>query len=197
MTTPRNPDRLIRTYLQEDQAPGQPEVPEHVYGAIRDGIEQTRQRAVIGSMGVPDMNKFLAIGLGAAAVVAVLLIGSNLHRVRPALRPAATRRVLRRPPKPRHPSRRLRSKETTWPPLRRAVRPSPDERACSEYERPSPIPAPRLCTGFRPSRTSTSMAWPCSPQGAGLIAYGGDLLVYGDPVRLGVDPSGRPGRLAR
>lgn len=78
MKTPRNPDRLIRTYLQEDQAPGQPQVPDHVYNAIRDGIEQTRQRAVIGSMGVPDMNKFLAIGLGAAAVVAVLLIGSNL-----------------------------------------------------------------------------------------------------------------------
>lgn len=78
MTTPRNPDRLIRTYLREEQALGQPEVPEHVYGAIRDGIEQTRQRAVIGSMGVPDMNKFLAIGLGAAAVVVALLIGSNL-----------------------------------------------------------------------------------------------------------------------
>ena len=79
MTTPRNPDRLIRTYLQEDEALGHHEVPEHVYGAIRDGIEQTRQRAVIGSMGVPDMNKFLAIGLGTAAVVVALLIGSNLN----------------------------------------------------------------------------------------------------------------------
>ena len=78
MTTPRNHDGLIRTYLREDPVSGQAEVPDHVYNAIRDGIEQTRQRAVIGSMGVPDMNKFLAIGLGTAAVVAVLLIGSNL-----------------------------------------------------------------------------------------------------------------------
>jgi hypothetical protein len=78
MTAPRNPDRLIRTYLIEDQATGHPEVPDRVYSAIRLRIEQTRQRATIGSRGVPDMNKFVAIGLGAAAVVAVLLIGSNL-----------------------------------------------------------------------------------------------------------------------
>lgn len=69
MTTPRNLNELIRTYLQEDQAAGHPEVPDHVYSAIRDGIAHTRQRAVIGSVGVPDMNKFLVMGLGAAAVV--------------------------------------------------------------------------------------------------------------------------------
>jgi hypothetical protein len=78
MTTPRDLDRLIRTYLQEDQVSGQAEVPVHVYSAIRHGIEQTRQKAVIGSLGVPEMNKFLALGLGAAAMVAALLIGANL-----------------------------------------------------------------------------------------------------------------------
>ncbi len=78
MTTRRNLDRLIRTYLQEDQVTGDPEVPDHVYGAIREGIEQTRQRAVIGFMGVPDMNKFLAVGLGVAAVVLAGYIGVQL-----------------------------------------------------------------------------------------------------------------------
>jgi hypothetical protein len=78
MTTPRNLNELIRTYLQEDQAAGHPEVPDHVYSAIRDGIAHTRQRAVIGSVGVPDMNKFLVMGLGAAAMVAFVLIGANL-----------------------------------------------------------------------------------------------------------------------
>jgi hypothetical protein len=78
MTAPRNPDRLIRTYLVEDQATGTPEVPDHVYSAIRDGIEHTRQRAVLGSIGVPDMNNILRIGLAAAAVVIIAIIAINL-----------------------------------------------------------------------------------------------------------------------
>jgi hypothetical protein len=78
MTTPRNPDRLIRTYLQEDQANEYHEVPDHLYNAIRDGIEQTHQRAVIGSVGVPNMNRFLAAGLGLAAVVLAGYLGVQL-----------------------------------------------------------------------------------------------------------------------
>jgi hypothetical protein len=79
MNAPKNLDRLIRTYLIEDQATGHSEVPDRVYNAIRHRIEQTHQRAVIGSRGVPDMNKFVAVGLAAAAVVAVLLIGAQLR----------------------------------------------------------------------------------------------------------------------
>jgi hypothetical protein len=79
MTAPRNPDRLIRTYLIEDQATGQPEVPDHVYAAIRTGIEHTRQRAVLGSWGVPDMNNNLVrVGLAVAAVVVIAIIAINL-----------------------------------------------------------------------------------------------------------------------
>jgi hypothetical protein len=78
MTAPQNPDRLIRTYLIEDQAPGQSEVPDHVYAAIRDGIEQTRQRAVLGSIGVPDMNNILRVGLAAAAIVIIAIVAINL-----------------------------------------------------------------------------------------------------------------------
>jgi hypothetical protein len=79
MTAPRNPDQLIRTYLIEDQAPGQSEVPDHIYAAIRDGIEHTRQRAVLGSTGVPVMNNnILRVGLAAAAVVVIAIIAINL-----------------------------------------------------------------------------------------------------------------------
>jgi hypothetical protein len=78
MNAPRNLDRLIRTYLVEDQATGHSEVPDRVYSAMRLQIEQTHQRAVIGSRGVPDMNKFVAIGLGAAAVIVILLVGAQL-----------------------------------------------------------------------------------------------------------------------
>lgn len=73
MTAPRNPDRLIRAFLAE----GQDELPDQVYDAVRDRIEQTNQRVVIGPWRTPFMNKFVAIGLGAAAVVVALLIGAQ------------------------------------------------------------------------------------------------------------------------
>jgi len=74
MTAPRNPDRLIRAFLAE----GQDELPDQVYDAVRDRIEQTNQRVVIGPWRTPFMNKFVAIGLGAAAVVVALFIGAQL-----------------------------------------------------------------------------------------------------------------------
>ena len=84
MNAPKNFDRLIRTYLIEDQATGHSEVPDRVYSAIRDRIEQTHQRAVIGSRGVPDMNKFVAVGLAAAAVVVIAVIAFSLLPGSPA-----------------------------------------------------------------------------------------------------------------
>lgn len=85
MTAPRDLDRLIRTYLVEDQATGQPEVPEHVYAAIRDGIEQTPQRAVIGSWRYALMNNnIVRVGLAAAAVVVIAIIAINLLPGSPA-----------------------------------------------------------------------------------------------------------------
>jgi len=74
MTAPRNPDRLIRAFLAE----GQDELPDQVYDAVRDRIEQTNQRVVIGPWRIPEMKQFAAIGLGVAAVVVALVIGSQL-----------------------------------------------------------------------------------------------------------------------
>jgi hypothetical protein len=73
MTAPRDPDRLIHTFLTE----GEDELLDQVYDAVRAGIEQKRQRAVIGPWRAPTMNKLVAFGLGAAAVVAAVLIGSR------------------------------------------------------------------------------------------------------------------------
>ena len=73
MNARRDPDRLIHAFLLE----GQTELADQVYDAVRSVIEQKRQRVVIGPWRTPIMNKLVPIGLGAAAVVAVLFLGSR------------------------------------------------------------------------------------------------------------------------
>ena len=80
MNARRDPDRLIHDFLME----GQTELADQVYDAVRASIEQKRQRVVIGPWRLPTMNKLVPIGLGAAAVVAVLLVGSQLLPRAPA-----------------------------------------------------------------------------------------------------------------
>jgi len=73
MTAPRDPDRLIHAFLME----GRTELADPVFDAVRATIERKRQRAVIGPWRLPNaMNKLVPIGLGAAAVVAVLVIAT-------------------------------------------------------------------------------------------------------------------------
>jgi len=74
MNTPRDPDRLIHDFLME----GATELADPVYDDVRASIEQRPQRVVIGPWRMPDMNKLVPFGLGAAALVAVLAIGSQL-----------------------------------------------------------------------------------------------------------------------
>ena len=71
MTANRDPDRLIHRFLLE----GEEELHYQVYDAVRAEIERTRQRAMFGPWRTPDMNRLLAIGLGAVAVVVVLFLG--------------------------------------------------------------------------------------------------------------------------
>jgi hypothetical protein len=73
MTTSRDPDRLIHAFLLE----GAEQLDDQVYDVVRADIEQKRQRVVIGPWRVPTVSKLLPIGLGAAAVIAVLFIGSR------------------------------------------------------------------------------------------------------------------------
>ena len=74
MNARRDPDRLIHAFLRE----GEEALHDQVYDAVRDRIEQTRQRAYIGPWRTPIMNRIVGFGLAAAAVVAVVLIGSQL-----------------------------------------------------------------------------------------------------------------------
>jgi hypothetical protein len=80
MTPRRDPDRLIHAFLME----GQTELPDPVYDAVRDRIEETRQGAVIGPWRTSDVNNFLKIGLAAAAVVVIAIIAINLLPGSPA-----------------------------------------------------------------------------------------------------------------
>ena len=73
MTASRDPDRMIHAFLREDAG----QLDDQVYDAVRAEIDQKRQRVVIGPWRVPTMSKLLPIGLGAAAVIAVLLLGSR------------------------------------------------------------------------------------------------------------------------
>jgi hypothetical protein len=88
MTASRDPDQLIHHFLLD----GEEQLHDQVYDAVRADIEQRRQRVVIGPWRMPDMNKLVPFGLGAAALVAVLAIGSQL------LGPAASSGVGAAPP---------------------------------------------------------------------------------------------------
>ena len=116
MNAQRDPDRLIHAFLME----GATELADQVYDAVRDRIEQQRQRVVIGPWRMPTMNKFVPIGLGAAAVVVALVVGTQL------LGPPAARRRGRAPHRPSRrlgatPRARRRRRRPGWSP-RRPVR---------------------------------------------------------------------------
>ena len=71
MTASRDPDRLIHAFFNE----GVDELPDPVYDEVRARIEQTRQRAVIGPWRTSDVNRYLKIGLAAAAVLVIAVAG--------------------------------------------------------------------------------------------------------------------------
>jgi hypothetical protein len=74
MTASRDPERMIAAFLRE----GDEQLHDQVYDAVRAAIEQKRQRAFIGPWRISSMNRFLAIGAAAIAVLVVVVIGSQL-----------------------------------------------------------------------------------------------------------------------
>jgi hypothetical protein len=74
MTAPRNPDRLVHAFLEE----GEELLDERIYDVVRAAIEHKRQRVVLGPWRTPTMNKIVGFGLAAAAVIAAVVIGSQL-----------------------------------------------------------------------------------------------------------------------
>jgi hypothetical protein len=80
MTRRNDLDQQLNAFLRN----GPTELPDPSFDAVRDRTESTRQRVVLGPWRVPDMNKFLAVGLAAAAVVVIAVIALNLLPGSPA-----------------------------------------------------------------------------------------------------------------
>ena len=55
MTAPHDLDRQLDAFLRD----GPTELPDPSFDAVRDRMETTRQRVVIGPWRIPDMNKFV------------------------------------------------------------------------------------------------------------------------------------------
>ena len=85
MTAPHDLDRELAAFLRDGPA----ELPDPSFDAVRDRIETTRQRVVLGPWRVPDMSKFVPYVLGAAAVVVALVVGIQLLRPVEPTGPAA------------------------------------------------------------------------------------------------------------
>ena len=104
MTAHDDLDRQLNDFLRD----GPTELPYQSFDAVRDRTEQTRQRVVIGPWRIPEMNKFVTIGLGAAAVVVARLRRRSVLRFARAVGvglSAPTRHAPSRPPAPNHPRR--------------------------------------------------------------------------------------------
>jgi hypothetical protein len=75
MTAHDDLDRQLNDLLRD----GPTELPYQSFDAVRDRMEQTGQRVVIGPWRVPEMNKIVTIGLAAAAaVVLAVIVGAQL-----------------------------------------------------------------------------------------------------------------------
>jgi hypothetical protein len=74
MTASRDPERLIRAFLDE----GPTDLPDRTYDAVRSHIDRTRQRVVIGHWREPRMSNYARLAIAAAAVLVVAVVGYNL-----------------------------------------------------------------------------------------------------------------------
>jgi hypothetical protein len=74
MTASRDPERLIRAFLDE----GPTDLPDRSYDAVRSDIERTRQRVVIGPWREPRVSNLARLAIAAAAVLVVAVVGYNL-----------------------------------------------------------------------------------------------------------------------
>ena len=74
MTASRDPERLIRAFLDE----GPTDLPDRSYDAVRADIERTLQRVVIGPWKEPRMSNIARFAIAAAAVLVVAVVGYNL-----------------------------------------------------------------------------------------------------------------------
>jgi hypothetical protein len=172
MTAPRDLDRQLEAFLTD----GPTDLPDPSYDALRDRIESTHQRVVIGPWRMPDMNKLAPVLLGAAVVLVALVASARLFPreggiAAPSVAPSATMPASGAP-SPTPPS-------FTSDPLlavgRHLLLPAPTVEVT--------IPAPGWYEWAQGILMNDDTAE--APGGAGLIIFheqrDGELVVYGDP----------------
>ena len=137
MTAPHDLDRQLQAFLQE----GPTDLPDPSFDAVRDHVEVTRQRAVIGPWRMPTVNKLVPLGIGAAAVVVVLVGGAQL------LRPPAQNGVVGAP-------------STPVPTVAPTPNPTPVPTATPAAPTPSSPSAPPLAQGFTSTKHGISLSYP-------------------------------------
>jgi hypothetical protein len=167
MTASRDPDRLIRAFLKE----GLDELPDPVYDAVRDRIEQTRQRAVIGPWRRSDMNRYLKIGLAAAAVLVIAVVGIQLFGGPDVGGPAPTET-----PQP----------SSTPTPTSTPTAGGNVPGLFALLEGPVPIEVTIAASGWFGNEGMGILIKndsADSPDGSAMIVFEGPLYVYGDPCR--------------
>ena len=150
MTARNDLDRQLNDFLRD----GPEELPYQSFDAIRDHTETTRQRVVIGPWRLPDMNKIVTIGLGAAAVLVLVFVGAQLFGSA---------------------NGGIGSQVTSTP------EPSPSPTATPEPT-PSPVSVPPLTQSFTSTLHGISVSYPegWTAQGA-TEAWTDSGLVFGDP----------------
>jgi len=177
----RDVSRAIRSWLHEDRH----EDASRIAGAVLDRVDTTPRRWATWwpARRTPIMNKFVTIGLGAAAVVLAVFVGAQLLGSSsngvggPGADPTATLEP---------------SAAATPVPTPMASAPEPTPAELSEgpfvlvYEQlfgvrmTVSVPAPDW-HGLETSTVLEKEGMADPPQGAGLFVFGGDMLVYGDP----------------
>ena len=77
MTAPHDLDRELTAFLRD----GPTELPDPSFDAVRDRMETTRQRVVLGPWRFPDMHISARLAIGLAAVAVLAVVGINVLTV--------------------------------------------------------------------------------------------------------------------
>jgi hypothetical protein len=148
MSAHRDLDRLIQSFLAE----GPMELPDPSYDEVRDRMEQKRQRAFIGPWRTPDVNRYLKIGLAAAAVVLIAVVGFQF----------------------------LGDSNTGGPGTSESAEPSPSaDRSYVLLDGPPQITVTLPAAGWDGGEAGGGIL--VRDDNTGMITFTGPLYVYGDP----------------
>jgi hypothetical protein len=176
MNSRRDPDRMIHAFLLE----GAEQLVDQVYDAVRASIEHTRQRVVIGPWRMPLMNRLVPIGLGAAVVVAVLVISAQLLGPPAPAGPGGAPSATPSPTPEPSVAAPSRTPEGLLPEGSHVLTDGAALDGMSTLPITVTIPAPdwygEAGDGILVKNDSAD-----APDGAGMIVFFGELFVYGDP----------------